>query len=256
MTPEVTVIMPLYNNSDHVEESIKSVQQQTLTDFEIVVVDDCSKDNSVLIVKKMADKDKRIKLFGLNENSGAAIARNVALKESKGRFIAFLDADDLWKPDKLEKQVKFMKENKYAFSCTSYEVIDNQGNVLNKQITMKSMVTYKGFLENNLLQTVGILVDTKYVDHKLIEMPDYRTIQDAATWLQILKAGHACYGMEEVLSFYRRVPGSLSSNKFKAVYGVWYLYRKIEKLSFIYSCYIFTRYASLAVWKRLYLGRS
>ena len=142
-----------------------------------------------------------------------------------------------------------------GFSCTSYEVIDNDGNKLNKQIHMLPNVDYIGFLTNNLLQTVGIMVDTQKIDKSLLIMPDIRRRQDAATWLQILKAGYKCYGLDEILAEYRRSKGSLSSNKIKAVKGIWSLYRDIEHMSLPFSCYCFMRYALLAVWKRLYFRR-
>lgn len=252
MNPEVSVIMPLYNNQKHIEKSIHSVLSQTFKHFEIIVVDDCSSDDSVSIVKRLAEEDPRIKLYHMEENGGAAAARNVGVEKASGRYIAYLDSDDLWKEHKLDVQVAFMKKNQYGFSCASYEVIDMEGNSLDKKVRMKKALDYKGFLTNNLLQTVGIMVDTDIVNKDLLYMPSLRTGEDAATWLQILKAGKKCYGVKEVLGFYRRVPNSLSSNKFKTAWGVWYLYRKVESLPLLFSFYIFSRYAFLAVWKRVY----
>ena len=186
------------------------------------------------------------------KNQGAAIARNIAVKNGTGRYIAYLDSDDRWKQDKLEKQVKFMLNKGCGFSCTSYEVVDSMGKSLNKIVHMLDKVDYRGFLTNNLLQTVGIMVDTNKVGKEYLEMPNIRRRQDAATWMQILKAGYPCYGLYEVLAEYRRTPKSLSSNKFKAVIGTWKLYREVEQLPFLLSCYCFIRYALLAVWKRIY----
>ena len=176
------------------------------------------------------------------------------MREASGRFIAYLDADDIWLPNKIKEQVEFMLERNIGFSCTSYQVIDDNGKELNKQIYMLPEVDYVGFLTNNLLQTVGIMVDTNIVDKELLVMPDIRRRQDAATWLQILKAGYKCYGLKQVLAQYRRSDNSLSSNKVQAIKGMWSLYRDIEKLSFVFSCYCFVRYAFLAVWKRVYMG--
>lgn len=145
-----------------------------------------------------------------------------------------------------------MKEKDCSFSCTSYEVIDSTGKSLNKIIHMLDKVDYRGFLTNNLLQTVGIMVDIYKIDKKFLTMPNIRRRQDAATWMQILKVGYPCYGLHEVLAEYRRTPKSLSSNKFKAVIGTWKLYRDIEKLPFLFSSYCFIRYAFLAIWKRIY----
>lgn len=252
MDDKVTVVTPTWNSSKYIRETIESVQAQTYQNWEMIIVDDCSTDNTIELVKDIAKKDSRIHLIEQRYNQGAAVARNIAVQNSTGRYIAYLDSDDRWKPDKLEKQVKFMLSKGCGFSCTSYEVIDSAGNNLKKIVHMLDKADYRGFLTNNLLQTVGIMVDTYIVDKHLLAMPNIRRRQDAATWMQILKAGYICYGMQEVLAEYRRTPKSLSSNKFKAVIGTWKLYREIEKLPFLFSCYCFVRYAFLAIWKRIY----
>lgn len=252
MEDKVTIVTPTWNSAKYIRETISSVQAQTYQNWEMIIVDDCSTDNTVEIVKDIVKKDSRIHLIEQKVNQGAAIARNIAVQNGTGRYVAYLDSDDCWKPDKLEKQVKFMLSKDCGFSCTSYEVIDFEGKSLNKIVHMLDKVDYRGFLTNNLLQTVGIMVDTYKVDKKYLEMPNIRRRQDAATWMQILKAGFQCYGLDEVLAEYRRTPKSLSSNKFKAVLGTWNLYRDIERLPFLFSCYCFIRYAFLAVWKRIY----
>lgn len=252
MNNKVTVVTPTWNSAKYIRETIESVQAQTYQNWEMVIVDDCSTDNTVEIVKDIIKSDSRIRIIEQEVNQGAAIARNIAVQNSKGRFIAYLDSDDRWKKEKLEKQIKFMQDNDYGFSCTSYEVIDFEGKNLNKIVYMLNKVDYRGFLTNNLLQTVGIMIDTYKVDKKYLVMPNIRRRQDAATWMQILKAGFLCYGLHEVLAEYRRTPNSLSSNKIKAVMGTWKLYREIENLPLLLSCYCFIRYSILAIWKRLY----
>ena len=244
--------MPSYNAEKHIGEMLQSLQSQTLDSWEAVITDDFSTDSTVEIVREFVQSDRRIRLFALDQNSGAATARNNSLKHARGRYIAYLDADDIWYPRKLEVQVSFMEEKGAAFSCTSYEVINEDGDALGKTVRMLNECDYTGFLTHNLLQTVGIMVDTHKVSRDLLEMPNLRRRQDAATWLQILKAGYTCYGIPEVLCGYRRVPGSLSSNKAKAAKGVWYLYRQVEHLSLPFSIYCFARYAVLAIWKRTY----
>ena len=188
----VSIIVPMYNNEQFITETIQSVLNQTYNDFEMLIVDDCSNDKSVSIVESFCKKDARIKLIKLENNSGAAFARNKAISVANGRYIAFLDADDLWKKDKLKKQIEFMDAKKCGFSCASYEVIAEDGTDLQKKIKMLPKLDYKGFLTNNLLQTVGIMIDRNIVSDELIKMPDLRRRQDAATWLQILKSGHEC----------------------------------------------------------------
>lgn len=251
----VSIITPVYNCEKLLPKTIESVISQTYKNWEMILVDDCTPDNSAEIIKKYSKKDNRIKYFKLEENSGAAIARNKALKESKGRFIAYLDADDLWKKDKLEKQVKFMLDNKYAFTCTDYEKIDESGKSLNKIVKIPSKVNYNLFLRNTIIQTVGVMIDTKITGKELLEMPNIRRRQDAATWCQLLKNGFDCYECPENLSYYRVVSNSLSSNKLKAIKMNWYWYRKIEKLPLWKTIYCFIGYAFNAVKKRIYIKK-
>lgn len=251
--PKISIITPVYNCEKMIEQTIKCVLNQTYKNWEMILVDDCSPDNSADIIKKYEKMDNRIKYIKLNENSGAAIARNTALENSNGRFIAYLDADDLWKKEKLEIQIKFMIDNNYAFTCTDYEKIDEEGNSLNKVVRIPTKVNYNLFLRNTIIQTVGVMIDTKITGKELVVMPNIRRRQDAATWCQLLKNNYDCYEVPENLSYYRVVSNSLSSNKFKAVRGTWFLYRKIEKLPLWKACYCFVGYAFNAVKKRIYI---
>lgn len=253
--PLVSIITPAYNSEKFINETIKSVVEQTYKNWEMIIVDDCSHDRTCEIVNTWSEKDQRIKLIKQKINLGAADARNIALENSNGRFIAYLDADDVWYPNKLSKQVQFMIDMKCGFSCCSYEVIDSDGKSKNKYVYMKSKLDYMGFLTNNLLQTVGIMADLQIIERNKLLMPQMKRRQDAATWLQVLRSGYRCYGMKDVLAKYRRVEGSLSSNKFKAAKGVWNLYRNVEKLNLIVSIKCFIRYAVLAIWKRIYIAR-
>lgn len=251
----VSIITPVYNCELLIEETMKSVINQTYLNWEMLLVDDCSTDNSANIIKEYSKRDNRIKYFKLSKNMGAAAARNEALKNATGRFIAYLDSDDLWKKTKLEKQVEFMKRKKIAFSCTDYEKINENGESLNKIIKIPYKVNYNYYLKNTIIQTVGVMIDSKITGKDLLVMPNIRRRQDAATWCQLLKAGYDCYALSENLSYYRVVNNSLSSNKFKAVKGTWFLYRKIEKLSLLKSCFCFIGYAFNAIKKRIYIRR-
>ena len=209
MSPLVSIIMPAYNAEEHISEAICSLLSQTFKAWEVIITDDCSQDNTCKIVQQFANNDNRIILNELKVNSGAANARNSSLKLARGRYIAYLDADDIWYPDKLKVQIEFMKRHNCAFSCASYNVIGEDGHFLGKKVFMLKKCNYQDFLTHNLLQTVGIMVDTNYVDKSLLIMPNLRRRQDAATWLQILKAGYTCFGIQDILCGYRRVSGSL-----------------------------------------------
>ena len=227
---KVSIITPIYNCEKFLPKTIECVINQTYTDWEMLLVDDCSPDNSAKIIKKYAKDDNRIKYFKL-------------------------DADDLWKSEKLEKQVEFMLKNNYPFTCTDYEKIDESGKSLNKIVKIPKKVNYNLFLRNTIIQTVGVMVDTKLTGKELLKMPNIRRRQDAATWCQLLKNGFDCYEVPENLSYYRVVKNSLSSNKFKAVKTNWYWYRKIEKLPLWKACYCFIGYAFNAVKKRIYIRK-
>jgi hypothetical protein len=250
----VSIITPVYNSEKLLEQTIKSVQNQTYKNWELILVDDCSTDKSARIINQFSKKDNRIKYIKLDKNSGAAIARNEALSKSKGKFIAYLDADDTWDRTKLEEQISFMIKHNYAFACTSYKKIDENNKYL-KSITIPEKIDYKTFLKNTIIQTVGVMVNTEITGKELLIMPNIRRRQDAATWCQLLKAGFNCYGIPEFLAYYRVVPNSLSSNKLKAIKGTWFLYRKIEKLSLLKSCFCFIGYAYNAIKKRIYIKK-
>lgn len=254
MEEKISIITPVYNCEKFIKETLDCVLKQTYKKWEWLLIDDCSSDNSANIIKEYASKDKRIKYFKMDKNSGAAIARNKGLDNSTGRFIAYLDSDDLWRKEKLEKQIKFMINNNYAFTCTDYEKIKEDGSSLNKIIKIPKIVNYNLFLRNTIIQTVGVMIDTKLTGKELLQMPNIRRRQDAATWCQLLKNGFDCYECPENLSYYRVVPNSLSSNKLKAIKTNWYWYRKIEKLPLWKTCFCFIGYAFNAMKKRIYFN--
>jgi len=215
----------------------------------MIIVDDCSKDETREILKDYAELDPRIKPIFLEENSGAAVARNTALKAAKGDYVAFLDSDDLWMPDKLEKQLAFMQKNDYAFTFTAYNLMDENGKPLDKVIDVPKQIDYKGLLKNTIIGCLTVMIDTRKVEP--LQMPLIRTRQDFALWLKVLRQGHIAYGMQEPLANYRIVEGSISSNKLKTAKRNWYVYRKIEKLSLPYASWCFVNYAFYAIKKRV-----
>lgn len=245
----VSIITPVYNADRFIEETIKSVQEQTYTNWEMIVVDDLSTDKSEEIIKKIQRKDKRIKYIKLKENSGAAIARNVAIENAKGQYIAFLDSDDLWKKDKLKKQIDFMKKNNFGFTFTSYELIRNDGSELKKIVKIPHKIDYNGLLKNTIIGCLTVVIDRNLVGD--FRIPLLRLCEDTATWLNILKKYEYAYGLNENLANYRLVDGSISSNKINAIKKIWTLYRDVEQLSIIKSCYVFSCYAINAIKKRI-----
>lgn len=244
----ISIIIPVYNAEKFLDETINTVLNQTYTNFELILVNDGSNDKSVDVIKKYSDK--RIKLIDNKKNKGAALSRNDGIKKSKGRYICFLDADDLWEKEKLEKQINFMKEKDCAFSFTGYEFTNEKGIPTGKKVYIPKKLDYKSALKNTTISTITVMFDTEKISKELIYMDNVKS-EDTATWWNILKSGYDAYGLNEILSFYRRSEGTLSSNKIEAIRRIWNLYRNVFKLGFFYSLYNFIFYAINAIKRRI-----
>lgn len=242
----VSIITPSFNSKDFIEKTIKSVLAQSYKNWELIIVDDKSKDNSNEIIEKYLKLDNRIKLIKLEKNSGVAIARNRAIKEAKGRFIAFLDSDDIWEKNKLEKQISFMIKNNYAFTYTAYERIDENCKTLNI-INITNKVNYKSLLKSNIIACLTVIYDKDKIGKFYMSSNTKR--EDFATWLQILKTTGFAYGLNEQLAKYRVYSRQSSNNKFKMAIENWKLYRNIERLNIFKSSYYFINYAFLGLLK-------
>lgn len=247
----VSIIVPVYNSEKFINDTIQTVKEQMYKNWELLLVNDCSTDNSENIIEKYIKEDNRIKLINLEKNSGAAIARNTGIESSRGKYVAFLDSDDLWKKEKLSKQIKFMEENNYDFTFTGYEFADENGNRLEKIVNIPKQLNYKQALKNTTIFTSTVIFNVENLGKKLISMPNVRRGQDTATWWKVLKTGVIAYGLNETLSLYRRSSNTLSSNKIKALKRTWNLYRNVEKLSFFTSLYNFCWYCFNAVKRRM-----
>ncbi|MDD3229867.1 MAG: glycosyltransferase family 2 protein [Oscillospiraceae bacterium] len=245
----VSIIMPAYNTAPYIVEAIDSVKAQTYQNWELLITEDCSTDDTQAILRKVALTDDRIKVFYNKQNSGAATSRNHSLEKALGRYIAFLDADDLWLPGKLEQQLAFMQSNNIAMCYTSYETVEADGAYRNT-VHVPSETDYTGFLKRPLTCSHTIMFDLKFVDKSLLVMPNIKRGQDGATWCQVLKSGISGYGLDCVLAKNRKHADSLSANKITAVKRAWYSLRKVEKLSLPKSAYYFVFYAFNAVKKR------
>lgn len=226
--------MPSYNCGKYVENTIRSVQAQTYQNWEIIFVDDCSTDDSVKIVTELQDKDSRIRLLQNEVNSGAAVSRNNALQEARGRWIAFLDSDDLWEPTKLEKQVRFMKENGYKFSYTEYQEMDTEGVLTGVVVSGPKHVTKRGMYNFCWPGCLTVMYDAEAVG--LIQIEDIKKNNDYAMWLKVCKKAD-CYLLPEVLAKYRRGrSGSVSSHGIFTMIGWHYkLWHEAEKKSAVAS---------------------
>lgn len=245
----VSIITPSYNSSLFIEDCIVSVQNQSYTNWEMLIVDDFSRDNSVELIQEIAKQDSRIKLIALSSNVGAAEARNEALAHSKGKYIAFLDSDDLWLPTKLEKQIKFMQSSKCAFSFTSYQPMSEDGSQKFSVINVPSKIHYHSYLKNTIIGCLTVMIDKEQSGD--FRMPNIRSSHDMALWLDIMKRGFSAYGLNENLAYYRLVSTSNTSKKWKAATEVWEVYRTVEKLSIGYSLLCFIGYSYNAIKKRI-----
>lgn len=246
--PQVSVVTPVYNAEEFLGETIESVLNQKYESFEYLLIDDCSTDNSAQLIKKYVDNDSRIKYIKLAENSGAAVARNTGLENAEGRYIAFIDSDDVWYPEKLAKQVHFMNRNNEGFTYTKYEHMTEDGEVQGTP-NFPDRLSYSGLLKNTAIACSTVVIDRQVIGD--FRMPLVRKGQDTATWLKILRNHDYAYLVDEVLNRYRGREGSLSDNKMSALKRTWNTYRNIEKLPLHKAVYYFSFYVWNAVKRRL-----
>lgn len=235
--PLVSIIMPVYNSERFLEDAIRSVINQIYLNWELWLIDDNSSDNSKQIISNFTAIDKRIKSILLTVNSGAAIARNTAITRSEGKYIAFLDADDIWLPEKLLNQINFMEMNERSFTFTSYAIMDENGKDLKRTIAAPETVRYKQLLKNNTLGCLTAVYNSEKLGKML--MPEIRKRQDYGLWLNILKKGVIGYGLQETLAMYRTGDTSLSNKKMNVLKYNWILLRKHQHLSFFVTLYYF-----------------
>lgn len=222
----VSVITPVYNVASVIERTLDSMLMQNYMDLEIVLVDDCSKDNSAEIIAKYTAKYPNIKYHKQEKNGGAAVARNTALNLAQGRYVAFLDSDDQWCEGKIEKQLSFMKEKDAAICCTAMDCIDEDDKPLNSVREVRERISYKFLLKNTMIATSTVMIDRNKTGD--FQMPLRRGGQDYATWLMLMRNGTDCWGLNEVLSHYRVMSNSLSSNKWKSIKQVWQIQTQDE----------------------------
>lgn len=236
--PLVSIVTPLYNSEKFIKETIESVLSQTYTNWEMLIVNDCSKDNGASIVEKYSKKDKRIKLFNNKKNMGVSFTRNKAINLSQGKYIAFLDSDDLWHKEKLKKQIKMMEEKNISLSYTAYTKMNEDGSLRGK-IEVPEKVNYKKLLKGNIMGCLTVIARKDILKDSYFRQTKQ---EDYILWLELLKKVEFSYGIQESLAFYRVLENSRSSNKIDLVNFNWRIYREVEKLSLVESIYYFVIY--------------
>lgn len=248
----VSVIVPVYNARKFIEETMDCVRAQTYENWELILVDDYSTDDTVKVIEAYMDRvqDERIRLVPEPVESGAAGARNTGVLEAGGRYIAYLDADDLWEADKLSRQLAFADGKQVAFCFTGYEFADENGKGLGKVVHVPEEIGYKQALKNTTIFTSTVMFDTARIPKDLIQMPSVKS-EDTALWWKVLRNGYTGYGLDENLVRYRRAGKSLSSNKLEAIKRIWNLYRNVEQLGVLQSMYYFCFWAVRATLRRI-----
>jgi len=242
--------MPSFNSEKFISKSIESIVSQTYTNWELIITDDFSKDQTVQIVKKFISKDSRIKLIELTKNSGSGYARNQSIKKASGRFISFCDSDDMWKPNKLELQINYMLQNEYVFTYSSYDVISEEG-LFFKSIQCLEKINYKKLLKNNYIGCLSVIYDAKSLGKKY--MPLIRKRQDWALWLDILKSIKYAHGIKDSLASYRVRKNSISENKILLLKYNWEIYYTTENNSIIKSVFLLIQFIYFYLKKKINL---
>ncbi|WP_424934653.1 glycosyltransferase family 2 protein [Amaricoccus macauensis] len=226
--PVVSVITPVWNAERTLEETVRSVRTQSFTDWELLLIDDGSNDGSRALAEELARDDPRLRLLGWEENRGAAAARNAGIAAARGRFVAFLDADDLWRPEKLDVQLEYIARTGATFVFSAYQRMDERGRPLGR-VGVPARVDHAGLLRGNVIGCLTALYDARHFGP--VAMPDLRRRQDYGLWLRLLADGGAAHGIDTVLADYRVRKHSLSGNKARAMAATWRLYREAAGLS-------------------------
>lgn len=244
----VSIIMPVYNSEKYIEDAVNSILKQTYNNWELIIVNDCSTDNSSKIINRFCENDSRIKVYHLEKNVGVSRARNYGIENSNGEYIAFLDSDDFWDEKKLKLQINFMLENNYDFTYTSYTLIDQNGKKI-KDIFVAEDVNYFQLLKGNIITCSTVILNKKRIGD--IRMPQIKH-EDYATWLNISKNGFNAYGVKEPLVYYRKQDNSITANKLQSAVWTWNIYRRHQNLSLIKSLYYFINYSVKGFIKHYY----
>lgn len=247
----VSVILPAYNCGEYIRHTIRSVQNQDYRNWEMIIINDASTDNTAAEIKAFADTDPRIKVITLPENKGVAAARNIGISKAEGRFLAFIDADDLWGKEKLSRQIFFMQKHNAALSHTAFGFIDRDGNMAKQgQSGVDEEIDMKTYMKTSQIRMSSVMIDRKRI--KDVHFPaDRKICEDARLWMDYLRSGEHFYGLNEVLMLYRVRPKQLSHRKDKMAWAAFKRYMGEKSLSPAERVSCFAHYAcsALKIWK-------
>ncbi len=248
--PLFSILMPCYNSGPFLKISIESVLNQTFTDWELLIIDDCSNDNTRYIIHQYVNQDLRIKYFRTNKPSGSPVLpRNIGIENARGSYIAFLDSDDVWLPNKLEKQLEmFIQYGDMAICFSNYEKMTEKGERNNRIVSAPAKTNYKQLLLGNVIGCLTAVYDTQKVGKVFFQDHSH---EDYILWLEILKKGYMARNTNTVEALYRVRENSVSSNKLKTLFWQWDIYRHVEKIGLFHSCYYFMNYAYRAFKKSM-----
>lgn len=250
-TPVISVITPVYQSAQYIDETVASVLGQSFSDLELILVDDGSTDGSLERCQYWAERDSRVVVLKSPQNQGAAASRNQAMEAANGDYVAFLDSDDVWAPEKLNRQYQFMKEQACDFSFTAYQMENEAGESLGTVDTSQQQTAFS--YQDMLKKQATLGCSTVMLKRSAIgslRMPDIRTGQDYAFWLLLLKQGLLAYLLPEPLTRYRVRQGSISRNKVRKAQRQWQIYRRLERLGVFQSAWYFAFYAVRAVFRK------
>jgi len=231
----VSIITPTYNSEKFITETIQSVQKQSYTNWEMIIVDDCSSDTTASIASEISKNDSRIRFFQLEKNFGTGVARDFALSKASGRYITFLDSDDLWKPSKLEKQIDFLSSKNLPFTFSFYECIDEEGNAFDKKIEAPRRLKYYQLFFCNFIGNLTGIYDSSFFGK--IPISSIRKRQDWMLWLTILKKIKVAMPVTESLAYYRVRNNSISASKVSLLQHNFKVYRSFHGLNLVVSLF-------------------
>lgn len=248
MKPLVSIITPCYNSAIFINATLDSILAQTYTSWELIVIDDKSTDNTAEIIEDFSQRHSNVKVIKLQKNAGVANARNIGLEYANGKYIAFLDSDDVWLPEKLSRQVQFMEERSLPMTFCAYHRIDEAGEIISRKIAAPKSVNYNQLLSHNVIIFSTSLTLKSAIGNLKFKKAGH---EDWIFWLDLFKKCGKGYGINEPLTLYRIRSNSVSANKLKAIGYTWKILREHEKIGLLQAMYLFSKYACATVWKRL-----